>query len=816
MIQANALIRTDAGDESSESQLSKATAQPAQEHPVAIALRLLRGRYHWAIILGVILGAVGGIGGYLAKVPPYQSVGTIQIRAVVPKILYPTDQNNVMPMFESFIQSQVAIIQSQRVLEMARQSPDWQAVRPNATTAALAKALMVDHRPNTELIYVGFTDPDPKVAVAGAKSFIGAYQNIFKEYDAKSDAERSQVLEDLRTALSNQLKGLNSQVSAIATEYGTDNLESLYKFKESELARQESQMRQLQVEISMFDTGPKTDASTQPAEPTLELIAQRDPIMSEYLRLQTVQETDLTGLLNYCGDNHPKVRAARMALESTRASIAQQKEKYMRDRTSAVPTQTGTSDDPTLLLAQLQQRGKNAKAIYEQLKTETLDLGRKQLQLKTLKDQIDTVQHNLQEVKGRMEQLNVESSSISGRISIISTGDQPAAPVSDKRKTLAGLGGFGGLALGFGLAMLRGYTDKRIKDLADAEYTFKYSTKFLGFLPVLPEDTSDPMQVSLAAHCVHHVRMLLQLNPHLPARPVWSVTSATAGDGKTSLSMALGMSFAASGLKTLLIDCDLIGGGLTARMNPVVRHRKIGQILLQEGLLSEEHIAAALNRAKTSGRKIGEELVNAGVLTSADLDHALRVQRAASMGLQDMLGGESLTECVTSTGIPNLFILPLGQSDTQYADHISPRTVRRLVDEAREHFETIIIDTGPILGSLDAAMIAAQVDEVILAVPRNQSRTLADQAISQLKTIGSRLAGAIFNRVLPDDITSSHSSSSIGIRSAPPVHTNGAKNTHSSNGSANGSANGPTNGSNGSTRLGPLGRAVTSSTINNL
>src|SRR5258708_17517318 len=59
---------------------------------------------------------------------------------------------------------------------------------------------------------------------------------------------------------------------------------------------------------------------------------------------------------------------------------------------------------------------------------------------------------------------------------------------------------------------------------------------------------------------------MLKVNAGGPERKVYMITSASAGDGKTSLTMALGLSFAASGSRTLVIDSDMVGQGLTARL----------------------------------------------------------------------------------------------------------------------------------------------------------------------------------------------------------------------------------------------------------
>jgi len=769
MIQSNAMIRTELDPDDSESQLVKLENAVSQEHPVAFAGRLLRGRYHWAILLGTILAAAGAFGGYKANIPKYQSSGQIRIRAVIPHVLQ--NGETAMPMFESFIQSQMSILQSPRTLDNAKQAPEWLAAHPNTPNPDfVGNKLIVEHKPGSETFEVHYLDTKSNVASAAVKSIINAYQKIFDENNARNDEKLMEALERRRDNLNRQLDGLKRKVDDIANDYGTDNLEIIYRIKEEERARQENQLQKLQMELSIQEANQKPDDALIPSEGlTNEMIAKRYPSMADYLRIQNAQEAKISWLYTYVGENHQSVRAARADLDSTCAQIERLRAEYLQ--TMSDPTLAGAGDNLPMGPEQLRQREKILLTLYEQVKKEALEIGRAQLLLKGHKDEINIVQNSLLEVKQRVDNLNVEAP-ISGRISIISEGQRPLK-VGDKRITFAGLGGFAGMVLGIGFIMFRGYSDKRIKDLADAQYTFKNVTKFLGFLPILPEDTSDPMQVSLAAHCVHHIRMLLQLNPRIHARPIWSITSAEPSDGKTSISLALGMSFAAAGLKTLLIDCDLIGGGLTTRMSPAARHRKLGQILIREGWINEEILTAALKRTQTSGRQLGEELVNVGILSRSDLDHALTLQRSTPIGLQDVLAGDHIEDCISPTGIPNLYILPLAQSDAEHAGHVSPRTIRRLVAEAREHFETVIIDTGPVLGSLEAAVIAAQVDEVVLTVPRNQSRTLADLAISQLKTTGARLAGIIFNRVQPSDATLAHSPSP-GIRQPPPPSTNGS------------------------------------------
>ena len=158
---------------------------------------------------------------------------------------------------------------------------------------------------------------------------------------------------------------------------------------------------------------------------------------------------------------------------------------------------------------------------------------------------------------------------------MVNDGDTPQ-PAPDKRKQMAFVGFVGGGALPFGIMLLIGLLDGRMRYSEEAGDEMTGMT-LLGILPDLPDRLTDPAQAATAAHCVHQIRTMLQINSD-ENKNVFAVTSSSPGDGKTSLTLALGLSFAASGSRTLLIDCDMVGGGLSARIETHVR-RKIGRIL---------------------------------------------------------------------------------------------------------------------------------------------------------------------------------------------------------------------------------------------
>ncbi len=273
----------------------------------------------------------------------------------------------------------------------------------------------------------------------------------------------------------------------------------------------------------------------------------------------------------------------------------------------------------------------------------------------------------------------------------------------------------------------------------------------LGILPTLPDNLTDPEQAAVAAHCVHHIRTMLQINGSGQGGRVFTITSPTASSGKTSLASALGVSFAASGAKTLLIDCDVIGGGLSRRLG-VASRRSLEDVLRREGMATEQALTEARRAAETSHKPLGETLLEMGYIEQADLDRARELRKDSSLGLLEACDGEAFDVCVADTGVDNLYLLPIGAAVPEQAGSLSPSAVQRLLNKARSRFDTILIDTGPILGSIEASMTAAEADAAILIVSRGDQKQMVVKSLNNLNSVQATVAGIVFNHATAYDV----------------------------------------------------------------
>ena len=128
---------------------------------------------------------------------------------------------------------------------------------------------------------------------------------------------------------------------------------------------------------------------------------------------------------------------------------------------------------------------------------------------------------------------------------------------------------------------------------------------------------------------------------------------------------------------------------------------------------------------------------------------------SAPDGVLEAIAHRSLLEYVQTTDIVDVSILPVGSGQHLHASTLSPAALRRLIEEAKKHFDTILIDTGPVLGSIEASLVAAAADAVVLTVSRGQQRPLVEKTIQHLKNIKANLAGVVFNRAQTSDFDSS-------------------------------------------------------------
>lgn len=775
---------------------------PHSQEPLKKIMAVMRGRWVLATALALGLGLLGAFSGYMAgrHMLHYTSTGIIRVIAKPTQTLYRTQENEQISAtsFVYVLNTQAQKIQQPRILRAASNHPDVRTMDYSGyadLVAFLKSGLEVRTGDKDELIWVDFTHKDPKVAHQAATAIVRAYMDLEGERSVKESNDRRSRLESSARAYEHRLNDLFQQKGRITTEFKTPDLKLLHEKRLEEaielkkrlttlrqqlaLARVDVQALDRELEAQSQAPGSAEDSATSvaaaadeapPEDPlTPEAVAEFDEPTRRLLGERNLIKDDLERMTSNLGPEHREVKEINRLLARKDRQIEERLAHVRAKGLEALPITPEGLQSAEQLKAQYSE----VKSLYDLAAADVENLNDAITRVDRMTRDIEVTQKHLDEIEKALEEIRIEQGAIE-RIEVSNEPELPTEASWDKRKLFTAGGLMFGGGLGFGMVLLMGLMDRRIRSVEDAHETFA-ATPVLGILPTLPGgDLTDPEQAALASHCVHQVRTLLQIGPESQGRRVFTITSPSPQDGKTSMVLSLGLSFAASGAKTLLIDCDLGFGGLSHRLNAAI-HRRIGQILLRDGLVTAQQVDQALHISRESNRRLGETLVDLGYLGTDELDQALESQERSPVGLLDAISGEPLDECVTQTGIKNLHILPIGIAGVEHVARLSPTAIRRLLEQARAQFDVVLVDTGSVLGSLEASHMAVESDGVVIVMSRGGQRELAEQAIEHLYTIGSRVAGIVFNRAAGRDveIIAERSVSSMKPKPGPAAGENG-------------------------------------------
>jgi capsular exopolysaccharide synthesis family protein len=117
-----------------------------------------------------------------------------------------------------------------------------------------------------------------------------------------------------------------------------------------------------------------------------------------------------------------------------------------------------------------------------------------------------------------------------------------------------------------------------------------------------------------------------------------------------------------------------------------------------------------------------------------------------SAGLSEVLTGEmKLMDAIVKLRPSGLHLLPGGAAREDVAELLSGPRFRRLLDEARKHFDFIIIDAPPLGIFTDANLLINRADAALMVVRSGKTRyAVVDRLLEQLPR--ERMLGVVLNR----------------------------------------------------------------------
>ena len=322
------------------------------------------------------------------------------------------------------------------------------------------------------------------------------------------------------------------------------------------------------------------------------------------------------------------------------------------------------------------------------LKGDVLNLRGRSIQYTILQREVDTNRSLYDALLQRYKQIGVAGGVGMAPVSIVDRAQVPSSPFKPNLLINLLVGAGVGLAAGVAGAIGLEFFNDTVKTRDDVRR--KLALACLGAVPrtavrdAFVEDLKDPASIVSEAYSAIVAALRFSTDEGTPK--ILLLTSTHSGEGKSSSALAIAQNFARRGRKVLLIDSDL--------RKPAFK-------------------------------------------TSSD-----------RLGLSKLLTtDEPLREHVVETQHDNLFLLPSGPLPPNPADLLSTGRIRKVIGDAKESFDFVIIDGPPSLGLADAPLLAAAAGSTLFIVEAGKTRTrTAIEALNRLEATGTHIVGAALSK----------------------------------------------------------------------
>ena len=278
------------------------------------------------------------------------------------------------------------------------------------------------------------------------------------------------------------------------------------------------------------------------------------------------------------------------------------------------------------------------------------------------------------------------------KVSLTNPAVAPAGPSSPRPVLNLALGALIGLALGLAYAFIRESFDTTVKSIDDVVQILGDAP--LGAIPFDSKASSTPLvaldQRAQRSEAFRAVRTNLQFVDVDTPPQIVVVTSAVAGEGKTTSACNLAITMAQSGQRVVLVECDL-------------RRPRVANYLEITG----------------------------------------------AVGLTNVLTGQvPLADALIEWNRGQLSVLTSGLLPPNPSELLGSQQMAALLEQLRADFDSVIIDAPPLLPVTDGAVIAHAADGALLLVRHGRTTTeQVTRAREILDQAGASLLGAVVNFV---------------------------------------------------------------------
>ena len=592
------------------------------------------------------------------------------------------------------------------------------------------------------MLAISASSQSPMEAAIIANVYAEEYQKYARETSRESITATRQFLEDQVAKRKEEIRELERQWEAFSRNnevitLGQDGNRLVQQYTALDAKRRDLEF-QLEREQAMLDMFQDRLENMQPQLP--EQVEAEQQVASLRTQIQTLDNriAELKAEAEPYYIRNPDLRGNESEVPEL-AEIQREIEGYQKRKEELttqlierVSSTEGAAGDGNAIgeVGALRERIEEQKLEIQQIESQIRQI---ESQIATYDDRLDNIPRqtiNRQQLERRMNQAEdfyrtvadelrktiIAEESELGYVKTVRSAGVPTVPVSPNFQQNLLLGILLGLGLGVGLAFVRHAMNQRLREPEDIQES-GYS--LVGVIPQLDREIKSSFQgketvevngknISTRLMPLHEpwspisenyrlVRTNLQYSGNGNTPKVLLMTSPEPADGKTLTSVNVALSMAQSGRRTLLLDVDL--------------------------------------RRPSTHKLLGYD---------------------QGPGMAEVLEGKNtVEEVIIDTDLDNLRYISAGNISSPPPEALESDRMRALIDEFRDAYDVVIIDSPPVLAATDPIILAPRCDATLLVVSAENTDLRALQTAEKtLATVGVEVAGVIFNRYDPSKDTS--------------------------------------------------------------
>ncbi len=675
-------------------------AQAMEAQAPRAGLLQITWRRRGIVAIAVVLCLAGAFVYLLKATPIHMSQARLYVEQTGPRII--SEDEGLMAQSKNYLYTQAELLVATPILASAAKEPEFTRMKTfdniDNVVGFLKRNVEVSVGKKDDIISVTVESPYPEEAAQIVNTIVDSYVSYHSLRKSTTAGEVLKILQGEKTkretALDLVLKKIlkfrrENQTMSFNREGGDVAIERLVRLSnaltDTELELVDATAA-LATATAMKDTPAKMRQLIAIERQTLGSYStgnsEEDRMRAELTELHT----SLRELHRHCTEEHQDVVNLRKRIKQLETDYTKKEREF--------------GETYLLLLDQRVKAAQNTRTeLTKEITAQKSRVGAvnvKSAEYAMMQSELNRNERLCEILDTRIKELSVIEDTGGMNITIREVGKADDVAIKPRKSRIMAMALVAGLMLGVGLALLRDWTDQRLRSVEEVSAYLGVSV--LGVVPTIAgkQDTAhsgrkvaeDP--TSHTAEAYRTIRTGVYFGaPEGQAKTIL-VTSPAPGDGKTTMVSNLAIAMAQAGQRVLLVDGDF-------------RKPRIHNVF---GLESK-------------------------------------------VGLSNVLAGRAdVSEAIQKTDIAGLHVLPCGAIPPNPSEMLNSQAFLDVIEALNAEYDHIVIDSPPVMPVTDSRILAAICDQTILVLRAEKStRRAAAQAREGLLSTGGRILGVVINAV---------------------------------------------------------------------